>query len=181
MAEQRLGITLIGMPGAGKSTVGVLLSKRLALDFVDSDLAIQVREGRTLQQILDSGGHLRLREIEADVLLGIDPHGRVVATGGSAVYSEAAMHHLAAGSTVVWLDVALAELRRRITDYDTRGIARRPGQGFDELFAERTRLYRRYAEVRIDCAGLGQEQLLERIVAALLSRGDSDAARTASS
>ena len=115
------------------------------------------------------------------MLLGIDPHGRVVATGGSAVYSEAAMHHLAAGSTVVWLDVALAELRRRITDYDTRGIARRPGKGFDELFAERTRLYRRYADARIDCAGLGQEQLLERIVAALLSRGDNGAARTASS
>lgn len=181
MMEQRRGITLIGMPGAGKSTVGVLLSKRLALDFVDSDLAIQVREGRTLQQILDAGGHLRLRDIEAAVLLGIDPHGRVVATGGSAVYSDAAMRHLAAGSTIVYLDVALAELRRRITDYDTRGIARRPEQSFEELFAERTRLYQRYAGIRIDCADLGQEQLLDRIVAVLLSRGDNAAARTASS
>jgi shikimate kinase len=180
MTEQRRGVTLIGMPGAGKSTVGVLLSKRLALDFVDTDLAIQVREGRTLQQILDAEGHLRLREIEAAVLLGIDPRGRVVATGGSAVYSDEAMRHLAAGSTIVYLDVALAELRRRITDYDTRGIARRPEQSFEELFAERTRLYQRYAELRIDCAALGQEQLIDRIVAALLSRGDSAAARTAS-
>ena len=169
MTEQRRGVTLIGMPGAGKSTVGVLLSKRLALDFVDSDLAIQVREGRTLQQLIDAEGHLRLREIEADVLLGIDPHGRVVATGGSAIYSDAAMRHLGAGSTIVYLDVPLAELRRRITDYDTRGIARRPEQGFEELFAERTRLYQRYAAIRIDCANLGQEQLLERITAALLS------------
>jgi len=168
------------MPGAGKSTVGVLLSKRLGLDFTDSDLAIQVREQRTLQQILEAEGHLRLREIEAAVLLSIDPHGRVVATGGSAVYSDEAMRHLAAGSTIVYLDVALAELRRRITDYDTRGIARRPEQSFEELFAERTRLYQRYAELRIDCAGLGQEQLLDRIVAALLSRGGSAAARTAS-
>lgn len=181
MTEQRRGITLIGMPGAGKSTVGVLLSKRLGLDFLDTDLAIQVREGRSLQQIVDSEGYLRLREIEEAVLLGIDPHGRVIATGGSAVYSDAAMRHLAAGSTVVFLDVAPEELRRRIRDYDTRGIARRPDQCFDELFAERSRLYRRYAEIRVDCAGLAQEDVLERVVAALLSRGDSAAARTASS
>ena len=134
MAEQRRGVTLIGMPGAGKSTVGVLLSKRLALDFVDSDLAIQVREGRTLQQLIDAEGHLRLREIEAAVLLGIDPLGRVVATGGSAVYSDEAMRHLAAGSTIVYLDVALAELRRhsvaqvrqaRVPGAELRGTVRR--------------------------------------------------------
>jgi shikimate kinase len=181
MTEQRRGVTLIGMPGAGKSTVGVLLSKRLALDFLDTDLSIQVRERRGLQQIVDGDGYLRLREIEEAVLLDVDPQGRVVATGGSAVYSEAAMRHLAAGSTIVYLEVAPAELRRRMRDYDTRGIARRPGQSFEELYAERTELYRRYADIRIDCTGLAQEDVLERIVAALLSRGDSAAARRASS
>lgn len=169
------------MPGAGKSTVGVLLSKRLALDFLDTDLAIQVREGRSLQEIVDTHGYLRLREIEETVLLDVDPHARVIATGGSAVYSEAAMRHLASGSTVVYLDVAPQELRRRIRDYDTRGIARRPDQSFDELFAERRRLYERYADVRIECASLTQEDVLERVVAALISRGDNAAARRASS
>lgn len=163
MNNARTGITLIGMPGAGKSTIGVLLSKRLALAFVDTDLSIQVRENRTLQQILDSEGYLGLRAIEEQVLLEFDPHGCVVATGGSAVYSESAMLHLGAASRIVWLDVPLAELRARIRDYDTRGIARRPDQDFDELFAERSALYRRWADEHIRCAGLGMEDVLEQI------------------
>lgn len=167
MQSSRCGITLIGMPGAGKSTVGVLLSKRLALDFLDSDLAIQVHEGRTLQQILDREGYLRLREIEESVLLGLDPHNRVIATGGSAVYSDRAMRHLKSASHVVYLELPLAQLRRRIHDYDTRGIARRPEQSFEELFEERTTLYHRYADITVACADLRMEQVLESIVTAL--------------
>ena len=98
------GITLIGMPGAGKSTVGVLLSKRLALGFVDTDLVIQLREAKPLQQVLDDEGYLGLRAIEEAVLLAVEPRGNVIATGGSVVYSEPAMRHLAAGSRIVWLD-----------------------------------------------------------------------------
>ncbi len=164
------GITLIGMPGAGKSTIGVLLSKRLGLDFVDTDLVIQVREQRTLQQILDSEGYLGLRAIEESVLLALDPHRRVVATGGSVVYSERAMRHLASASRIVYLDVPLAELRSRIRDYETRGIARRPDQEFSALFAERTALYLRHAELRIDCDRLGMEDVLERILAELAAQ-----------
>jgi shikimate kinase len=167
MSANRQGITLIGMPGAGKSTVGVLLSKRLALDFVDSDLAIQVREDKPLQQVLDDNGYLRFREIEERVVLSLTPRGTVIATGGSVVYSEAAMRHLAAGSRIVWLDASLAALRSRIRDYDTRGISRRPDQSFDELFAERQALYRRYAQVRVDCSEGSQEDVLERLLAAL--------------
>lgn len=167
MKPDRDGITLIGMPGAGKSTVGVLLSKRLALDFVDSDLVIQVREGKPLQQVLDDEGYLGLRTIEAEVLLSLDPTGCVIATGGSAVYSPGAMRHLGARSRIVWLDVPLAELRRRIRDYDTRGIARRPDQSFEELFAERMALYAQFAELHIDCTGLSHEDVLEKVIAAL--------------
>jgi shikimate kinase len=167
MSATRTGITLIGMPGAGKSTVGVLLSKRMALDFVDSDLVIQVRQHKPLQRVLDDKGYLGLRAIEAEVLLSLDPGGCVIATGGSAVYSAEAMHHLGNHSRIVWLDVPLAELRRRIRDYDTRGIARRPEQSFEELFAERMALYARYAEVHIDCANLSHEDVLERVIAAL--------------
>jgi len=163
----REGITLIGMPGAGKSTVGVLLSKRLALGFIDSDLLIQVREDKPLQQVLDDEGYLGLRAIEEAVLLTVEPHGNVIATGGSAVYSDAAMRHLASGSRVVWLDVPLTELRKRIRDYETRGIARRPDQDFSELFAERQALYARYSSLRIDCSEGNQEDALERLLAAL--------------
>lgn len=160
----RSGITLIGMPGAGKSTVGVLLSRRLAFDFVDSDLLIQVREGRSLQSVLDQRGYLGLRSIEEAVLLALDPHERVIATGGSAVYSAAAMRHLAAGSRIAWLDVPLAELRRRIRDFDTRGIARRPDQDLEGLFAEREALYARFAQIRIRCGQASQEDVLEEIL-----------------
>jgi shikimate kinase len=171
MSVPREGITLIGMPGAGKSTVGVLLSKRRALDFVDSDLVIQVREGKPLQQVLEDAGYLGLRAIEEAVLLSLEPRGSVIATGGSAVYSEAAMRHLRAGSRIVWLDAPLEELRRRIRDYDTRGISRRPDQSFDELFAERQALYARHADVRIDCREGSQEDVLERLIAALDAAG----------
>ena len=161
------GITLIGMPGAGKSTVGVLLSKRLALGFVDTDLVIQLREAKPLQQVLDDEGYLGLRKIEESVLLSIEPHGNVIATGGSVVYSDAAMRHLASGSRIVWLDAPLDELRRRIRDYDQRGISRRPDQSFADLYAERQALYARYAQLRIDCMTGSQEDVLERVIAAL--------------
>lgn len=170
MNATRKGITLIGMPGAGKSTVGVLLSKRLALGFVDTDLLIQTREDKPLQQVLDDEGYLGLRAIEEAVMLSLDPHGLVIATGGSAVYSEAAMAHLAGASVVVWLDVPLCELRRRIRDYDTRGISRRPDQDFEDLFAERQALYSRHSTVRVDAATGSQEDVLERVITALQPR-----------
>ena len=170
MSASASGITLIGMPGAGKSTIGVLLSKRLGLDFVDTDLLIQVREQRTLQQILDSEGFLGLRAIEESVLLALDPHRRVIATGGSVVYSERAMRRFAGASRIVFLDVALTELRGCIRDYDTRGIARRPDQEFSELFDERTALYLRHADLRVDCERLGMEDVLERILVELAAQ-----------
>jgi shikimate kinase len=161
------GITLIGMPGAGKSTGGVLLSKRLALGFVDTDLVIQLHEAKPLQQVLVDAGYLGLRAIEEAVVLSIEPRGNVIATGGSVVYSEPAMRHLAAGSRIVWLDAPLTELRRRIRDYDNRGISRRPDQDFADLYAERQALYARHAQLRIDCATGSQEDVLERVLAAL--------------
>lgn len=157
-------IVLIGMPGAGKSTLGVLLAKKLGRDFIDTDLAIQVREGKTLQQILDQSGYLKLRAIEEQVLLSQDISNKVIATGGSAVYSSAAMQRLKQAGTIVFLDVPLDELRNRIYDYDQRGIARRPEQSFEELFSERRALYLKYANARIDCAGKNVDQILEEII-----------------
>ena len=163
-------IVLIGMPGAGKSTVGVLLAKLTARGFVDTDLLIQSTEGRTLQAIVDTDGYLALRDAEERVLLGLHVTDTVIATGGSAAYSDAAMRHLKAHATAVFLDVDLATLRRRVTDYDNRGIARRPGQTFEDLFAERLRLYTRYADLTIAAAALTAEETARQIAAAVENR-----------
>ena len=161
-------VVLIGMPGAGKSTIGILLAKELGLDFIDTDVSIQVREGRTLQNITDQQGYLALRSIEEQVLLAEDISGKVVSTGGSAVYSEAGMAHLKQDATVVFLDVPLAELEQRISNFNTRGIARRPDQSFEDLFEERSVLYKRYADIRIDCSNLQIEEVLQKTRSALL-------------
>ncbi len=144
-------IVLIGMPGAGKSTVGVILAKKCAYDFVDTDCLIQTSTGKTLQTILDAQGYLGLRRIEEDLLLGLDLSRHVIATGGSAVYSTRAMQQLKKGGVIVFLDVPLAELCRRVNDFDTRGIAAAPGQDLAALFAERRPLYRHWADLTIDC------------------------------
>ena len=160
-------VVLIGMPGAGKSTIGILLAKELGLDFIDTDVSIQVREGRTLQNITDQQGYLALRSIEEQVLLAENISGKVVSTGGSAVYSEAGMAHLKQDATVVFLDVPLAELEQRISNFNTRGIARRPDQSFEDLFEERSVLYKRYADIRIDCSTLHIEEVLQKTCSAL--------------
>ncbi len=160
-------IILVGMPGAGKSTIGLLLAKELGLDFLDTDVAIQVREGKTLQQIMDTSNYLKLRHIEEQVLLNTDPRGKVVATGGSAVYSEAGMSHLKQYGQVVFLDVPLRELTRRIHNYESRGIARHPDQSFSDLFDERSRLYKTYADLIIDCDARSAQAVTELLVSRL--------------
>jgi shikimate kinase len=162
----RNNIVLIGMPGAGKSTNGLLLAKALGKDFLDTDVLIQVREGKTLQQIMDSSDYLQLRDIEESVLIGIDAQNSVVATGGSAVYSAAGMGQLGKNGIIVYLDVALKTLEERIKDYETRGIAKHPGQSFGDLFAERSELYKRYADVTIKCDQLAPEDVVLNVIEA---------------
>jgi shikimate kinase len=163
----RANIVLIGMPGSGKSTIGVLLAKQLGLGFVDTDVGIQVREGRTLQQILDTRGYLALRAVEQDLLVSLRLARHVIATGGSAAYSDSAMSHLAAMGVVVFLDVPLEQIEARVHDLDTRGIAAPEGMGLRELFEERYPLYRRYAECTIECGGLSQDAIVGRIAETL--------------
>lgn len=162
---QRSNFVLIGMPGSGKSTVGVLLAKRAALDFVDTDLLIQSSEGRPLQAIVEDDGYAALRRVEERVLLAIDLHHHVIATGGSAVYSDAAMRHLKTHGLVIFLDVSLATVQARIGDFSHRGISKRHDQSIAELFEERHRLYRTYADLIIDADGLDQDQVCDRILA----------------
>lgn len=165
--KAKSNIVLIGMPGSGKSTVGVILAKRTSHDFVDTDVVIQSVEHRSLQAIMDKEGYMKLREIEARVLQTLNVENHIVSTGGSAVYSDAAMAHLRTNGTTIYLDVSLDTLRSRITDYETRGIAKRPDQSFDDLFEERTRLYTKYADLIIKGDGMSQDEVCNRIVAEL--------------
>ncbi|MDX9896985.1 MAG: shikimate kinase [Desulfofustis sp.] len=170
-------LVLIGMPGSGKSTVGVILAKQLSRPYLDSDILIQLTEKRSLQEIVDQDGYLVLRDIEERVLLGIQCDNHVIATGGSAAYSEPAMNHLRHNGIVIFLDASLDTLRRRIHNYDTRGLAKRPEQSFSDLFQERFELYTRYADITIDCNDTDQEQVCQTIVARLEGLTDHDAQR----
>ena len=159
-------LIFIGMPGSGKSTVGVLAAKRLGMGFVDTDLLIQEETGRTLQDIVDQDGYQALRHIEEQVLLKLSVENQVISTGGSAVYSDAAMRHLKANGTVVFLDIPLDVVIQRIGDYSLRGISRRPDQSLSELFDERFALYSRYADITVKGEGLTQDQVCEAVVKA---------------
>ena len=156
-------IVLIGMPAAGKSTIGKLLAKLLGCEFVDSDNCIEQQQGASLQAIVDCQGYTAFKHIEEQVLLGIDPDGCVLATGGSVVYSDAAMQHLASRGHIVYLKVSAATLLGRLANADQRGLARKPGQNFESLLAERLPLYQRYAEISIDTQGLTARQTAEAI------------------
>lgn len=163
-------IVLIGMPGAGKSSLGVLLAKATMKDFVDTDMIIQLRANQSLQSIVDNSGYLTLRELEEVVLLDLSVQQHVIATGGSAVYSEKGMAHLKTLGPIVYLRVSLEELKRRVKDLPTRGIAAIPGKTLDDLYAERCPLYEKYADITIDCDGKTAEQVVEEIVQAVASR-----------
>lgn len=164
MNQFSTSLILIGMPGAGKSTIGVLLAKMLAKDFVDTDVLIQLQQSKTLQDIVDTEGYLRLREIEEQVLLRTNYPNHIIATGGSAVYSHKAMQYLRHFGQIVFLDVPLEELIARIRDFDTRGLARKPDQSLAELYNERRALYQQYANFTIDCSDKSQDEILELII-----------------
>lgn len=162
----RTNIVLIGMPGVGKSTVGVILAKHSARAFIDTDVLIQTEQKTTLQQIVDTSGYLQLRKIEEDALLRLQCDNTVISTGGSAVYSDAAMQHLRAIGVIVYLQLDLPALEQRVADFSLRGLAKRADQSFADLYAERTPLYAKYAEVRIDCGHKTVEEICGEILAA---------------
>lgn len=160
-------IVLIGMAGAGKSTIGVLLAKALSRTFVDTDLVIQAAEGRRLQDILDRDGVEAFRRLEEKHVLALEARGAVIATGGSVVYSARAMTHLKAHGIVVYLYLPVEALERRVTNLDSRGIVMGPGQTFAAVYRERQPLYERYADLSVDCTGFGHDAVVERTIAAL--------------
>jgi shikimate kinase len=165
MSRTFTGIVLIGMPSAGKSTLGALLADTLSLDFIDTDRSIEKFLDRNLQDVIDEDGYMALRAAEEKVLLKETVTNKVIATGGSAVYSEKGMNYLKIEGLTVLLDLPQKILEDRITNFSTRGIARRPDQTFTCLFNERRSLYLQHADIVVDCLDLSIDQVLERLIA----------------
>ncbi len=158
-----MNITLIGMPGSGKSTVGQALAKRLGLQFVDVDQVIIRKTGQTLAEILDDVGDEGFRQVEERINAELDVQNSVIAPGGSVIYGPRAMAHLRDISTVVYLQVEHDELLRRLGDLHARGVSILPGQTFRDLYNERCPYYERYAHLIIDTKGLSLKQVAEKI------------------
>jgi shikimate kinase len=156
-------IILIGMPAVGKSTVGVLLAKELRMDFMDTDLLIQAGENRYLRDIITAQGNQGFFAVEERYLLKITARGNVIATGGSAVYSLAAMTHLGSLGTIVYLQISLAQLEKRLANITDRGVVHAPGETVADLYRQRTPLYERYAEVTVACDELRPDQTVAAI------------------
>lgn len=158
-------IVLIGMPGVGKSTIGVILAKILGYKFVDADLLIQEREGRLLKDIIASEGTDGFIRIEEEVNASIEAENTIIATGGSVVYGKKAMEHLKDIGTVVYLKVSFETLEKRLADIKGRGVVLREGQNLWDLFEERSPLYEEYADIELSEDNLQIEQTVEKLVA----------------
>ena len=158
-----LNIILIGMPGAGKSTVGVLLAKRLGYNFIDTDLLLQSQQQCRLQQIIAREGLENFKTIEEQVLIELTTTHSVVATGGSAVYSERAMGRLRKLGQLVFIDIPLEELLCRVNDMDNRGLVIGPNETYENLYKERLPLYQKYAEMTIPGDGMTVEAVAAEI------------------
>ena len=159
-------IVLIGMPASGKSTVGVILAKVLGMDFIDSDIVIQQREGARLNELIEKYGVDDFMRREEAAILGIDVSNTVIATGGSAVYSEAAMAHLAKKSRIVYLKVELDDLKKRLSDIKGRGVVLREGETLETIYEIRSRLYEKYADITVGEDGASIEDTVRAVVQA---------------
>ncbi|MDP3563716.1 MAG: shikimate kinase [Methanoregula sp.] len=145
-------IILIGMPGAGKSTMGVILAKTLGMKFIDTDIAIQETTGRLLQEIIDTDGPEAFRTIEEQTILSLRCRNTVIATGGSVVFSKPAMDHLKSKGIAIYLTISCEEMTRRLSNITTRGIVLVAGQSLSDMYNERIPLYEKYADITIDCS-----------------------------
>ena len=153
-------IVLIGMPGAGKSTIGVILAKSLGFDFIDTDLIIQNKTNKKLQDIIDDGGIESFLLIEAAVIQSLRCSATVVATGGSAVLSEGTMLHLKENSTVIFIDVDFDEIVKRVSNITTRGIAKSKDKSLLDVYNDRLPLYQRYADFTISAINKNVEDVV---------------------
>lgn len=142
-------IILIGMPGAGKSTAGVILAKACGMKFIDTDLLIQERTGRLLQEIINTEGLEAFLKTEEETILSLHCENTVIATGGSVVFGQRGMEHLKKGGIIVYLKIPFDEMEHRLTNITTRGIVLAPGQSLRAMYDKRVLLYEKYADVTV--------------------------------
>ncbi len=169
--ENKKNIVLTGMPAVGKSTIGILLAKAAGYNFIDTDILIQSGENKTLAEIIKDIGIKRFLMLEQDYLLSVNCVGHVIATGGSAVYSVKSMEHLADNGVVIYLEIGLDDLKKRLSSLDSRGVIRTPGQDITSLYSERTPLYEKFADIRIQCNCLTPDEVLSKILDTLKDKG----------
>lgn len=163
-AAWKKNIVLIGMPGAGKSTVGVVLAKRLGCRFVDSDIVIQEKTGLLLHEIIERQGLDGFLKVENEVNASLEEKRSVIATGGSVIYGKEAMEHLKAAGMVVYLKLSYSAVERRLGDLNERGVAVRDGQTLLDLYKERVPYYEHYADIILDC----EDKMIRDIVAEIV-------------
>ena len=157
-------IILIGMPGCGKSTVGVVLAKAANLDFLDSDLVIQKQMGAKLSELLDAHGDEGFRAIENRINAELAADNSVIATGGSVIYGEDAMHHLKDIGTVVYLKLSYEAIEDRLGDLHARGVTIQPGWTLRDLYNERVPLYEKWADLTVDCEDMKLREVVQYIM-----------------
>ena len=160
-------IVLIGMPGSGKSTCGVVAAKMLLKNFFDTDLLIQNLEGASLQNIINSKGAQYFEKAEEKSILSLDIQGTVIATGGSVIYSDKAMEHLKKLGKIVYLHLEYEQMCSRINNIATRGILMKNGETLKDMYDERLPLYKKWADVTIHCDNTTVEQTAQAIVSAV--------------
>lgn len=156
-------IVLIGMPGVGKSTVGVVAAKRMGCRFVDSDLVIQETSGKLLHELIEEHGVEGFLEIENRVNASLQMENAVIATGGSVCYGREAMAHLGETGVVVYLQLGYEALTERLGDLNERGVALKAGQTLKALYQERIPLYEKYADITVDCEGKSLRDTVEEV------------------
>lgn len=160
-------IILIGMPACGKSVTGVILAKSLKMNFIDADLLIQERAGKSLQDIINADGIETFKSIEEEVLNAINVKNTVIATGGSAVYYDSAMRNLKENGVVVYIEASLATIKKRLKNIRTRGVAMEKGQTIDSLYEMRVPLYEKYADCTVRSHRYRAENTVEDIISGL--------------
>ncbi len=160
---RKKSIVLIGMPGVGKSTIGVVLAKNLGISFIDSDLVIQEREEKKLHDIIGERGLEGFLDIEEDVNASLNPKAAVIATGGSAVYRERAMHHLSEFALICYLRLSYESISERLGNLEERGVVLKESQNLRQLYDERVPLYEKYANMTIDCEGKNIREIVFEI------------------
>ena len=157
-------IVLIGMPGAGKSTIGVLLAKAINYQFIDTDLIIQNRTNMKLFELINKTGINTFLKIEEDILSELTYKKTVIATGGSAVYGEKAMKHLSENGHIIYIKLSCEEIKKRVNNIKTRGIAMSNGSSIEDVYEERIALYDKYADIIVDCENMNIEESVNKIM-----------------